>query len=95
MPRNRINQVPVPMTPANATSTPVQDTSNSSTPQIRRRRRRTGSSGVLEQVVILRDQLREVLISTKELVRTLKAERRSQKSLKIALDSLKQLQHAA
>jgi hypothetical protein len=90
MPNNRISQVPT--TPE---STIAPDT-NSATQPIRRRRRKTNGTGsVLEQAVTLRDQLREVLTSTKELVRTLKTERRSQKSLKIALDSLKNLQAVA
>jgi len=42
----------------------------------------------------VRDQLRSLLTASKELIRTLKIESRSRKSLKLALDSLKQLQAA-
>ena len=65
-------------------------------PQAVRRRRTSKTSGsVLDQAVGLRDQLRTTLTSTKELIRALKVEKRSQKSLKLAWDSLKQLQAAA
>lgn len=50
---------------------------------------------LLEQATTLRDQLRTTLTSAKELIRTLKAEKRNQKSLQLALASLKQLQAAA
>ena len=95
MPTNRISQAPA--TPANNDTVVVgQDTNNQATEQVvRRRRRKTTSAGGAQQAISLRDQLREVLGHTKELVRTLKAERRNQKSLKLALNSLKQLQHAA
>jgi len=70
--------------------------SQDSTQTARRRRRRTaGAASVLDQAVIVRDQLRVSLTSVKDLIRVLKVERRSQKSLKLALDSLKQLQQAA
>jgi hypothetical protein len=66
--------------------------------QVARRRKRSGNgntSSSLEQAISLRDQLRAALTSSKELIRSLKTEQRSQKSLKIALDSLKQLQAVA
>ena len=53
------------------------------------------ATGSLEQASSLRDQLWEALASSKELIRSLKTEKRSQKSLKLALDSLKQLQNVA
>ena len=92
MTTNHIN--PAQSSPA---TTAGHGSSNPSTEQPVRRRRRTGKSGpgVLEQAVAVRDQLRTTLTSVKDLIRTLKAERRSQKSLKLALDSLKQLQAAA
>jgi len=64
---------------------------------VRRRRRvgRSGNTSALEQALALRDQLRTVLTNTKELIQALKAEKRGQKSLKLALDSLKQLQAVA
>ena len=91
MPTNRIAQG----TSGTTVKVPAATTINTEQPVRRRRRRNTTGGTVLEQAVALRDQLREVLTTTKDLVRTLKAERRSQKSLKVALDSLKQLQHAA
>ena len=45
--------------------------------------------------VLDREQLRTTLGGVKDLIRALKNERRNQKSLKLALDSLKQLQAAA
>ncbi len=66
--------------------------------QVSRRRKRSGSckaSNSLEQAIALRDQLRNALTNSKELIRTLKTEKRNQKSLKLALDSLKQLQAVA
>ncbi len=64
-----------------------------------RRRKRTSSNGKtpgsLEQAIALRDQLRAALNSSKELIRTIKAEKRGQKSLKLALASLKELQAVA
>ena len=63
-----------------------------------RRRHRVASSckaSALELALALRDQLRTVLKSTKELIQALQAEKRGQKSLKLALDSLKQLQAVA
>ena len=96
MPTNRINQVPTTPT-SSSPGTAVPDTSNADTNQPpRRRRRKSATSGtVLNQSVAVRDQLRVTLSGVKDLIRTLKAEKRSQKSLKLALDSLKQLQHAA
>jgi hypothetical protein len=65
---------------------------------VARRRKRSGSgktNGLLEQAFSLRDQLRAALTSNKELIRSLKTEKRSQKPLKSALDSLQQLQAVA
>jgi DNA polymerase sliding clamp subunit (PCNA homolog) len=82
---------------APAATPPIEETANNqeALPPIRRRRRTNKSSGVLEQAIAVRDQLRGTLAGIKDLIRSLKAERRSQKSLKLALDSLKQLQSAA
>lgn len=67
--------------------------------QVARRRKRTSSTGKatssLEQAISLRDQLRDAFMSSKELIRSIKTEKRSQKSLKLALASLKQLQNVA
>jgi hypothetical protein len=43
----------------------------------------------------VRDQLRSTLAAVKDLIRQINIEKRSQKSLKSALASLKQLQHVA
>jgi hypothetical protein len=98
-PRHYIPTVPMTtnhVAPAPATISPVDSTQPSQTQPVRRRRRKTGTAGtVLEQAIALRDQLRLTLAGTKDLIRTLKAEKRSQKSLRLALDSLKQLQAAA
>jgi hypothetical protein len=86
-----------PVTPTSpATPAQAPSVSQESTQTARRRRRRTaGAASVLDQAVIVRDQLRISLTSVKDLIRVLKVERRSQKSLKLALNSLKQLQQAA
>lgn len=101
MAKNSVRSVP-------ATSSPVETSVESSPqaplppqksapPPLNRRRRRNAGSGVtaVEQAIALRDQLRLALAGTKDLLRTLKAEKRSQKSLRQALDSLKQLQAVA
>ena len=64
---------------------------------VRRRKRQVPSraTSALERSITLRDQLRDALASSKELIGSLKNEKRSQKSLKLALDSLKQLQNVA
>jgi hypothetical protein len=98
-PVNRISNQPVPTSSpqpvAAATSAPAPSNPE---PAIRRRKR-TSSSGKtatsLEQAMSLRDQLRVALSSSKELISTIKTEKRSQKSLKLALASLKQLQAVA
>lgn len=86
------NQSPVPATMPAQTTTPSQQV-----PQPVRRRRQTSKTGgsVLEQATAVREQLRNSLSGVKDLIRALKTERRSQKSLKLALDSLKQLQKVA
>jgi hypothetical protein len=91
MPTNRIAQ----SVSGNTVQVPAATTSNTEQPVRRRRRRNTTGGTVLEQAIVLRDQLRSTLSTTKDLIRTLKIEHRSQKSLKLALDSLKSLQHAA
>jgi hypothetical protein len=91
----------IPMNSQSNTAVPASSPVDSTTPSqeatqpIRRRRRTSKTSGVLEQAVSVREQLRVSLGGVKELIRALKSERRSQKSLKLALDSLKQLQAAA
>ena len=98
-PRHYIPTVPMATnhaTSAPATTLSVDSTQPSQAPPLRRRRRKSGTAGtVLDQAITLRDRLRLTLASTKDLIRTLKAEKRSQKSLRLALDSLKQLQAAA
>jgi hypothetical protein len=65
-------------------------------PVMRRRRPNSGKiANSLDQAIVIRDQLRDALLRSKELIRSLKTEKRSQKSLKLALDSLKQLQKVA
>jgi hypothetical protein len=51
--------------------------------------------GAYEQAVVVRDQLRSTLAAVKDLIRQINIEKRSQKSLKSALASLKQLQQVA
>jgi hypothetical protein len=96
-PVNRIANQPVPNASSQSATTATSPQSDSE--PVFRRRKRTSSNGKattsLEQAISLRDQLRAALTSSKELIRTLKTEKRSQKSLKLALDSLKQLQKVA
>jgi hypothetical protein len=98
-PVNRISNQPGPTgsSPPAAATTPAPTTTNTGPAQ--RRRRRSGNDAKaatsLEQAVALREQLRSALINSKELVRSLKTEKRGQKSLKLALASLKQLQAVA
>ena len=89
---NRIASTPsVPAAPQAppATSVPAE--------QVRRRKRTNGGKATssLEQAIVLRDHLRTALAGSKELIRTIKSEKRGQKSLKMALASLKQLQAVA
>jgi hypothetical protein len=92
VPMNNQTTTTVPATAPTQATAPSQE----GTQPIRRRRRPSKSgSSVLEQAVAVREQLRVTLTGVKDLIRALKADRRSQKSLKLALDSLKQLQHAA
>ncbi len=56
---------------------------------------RTLNASPLDQAFALREQLRAALAGTKGLVQALKAEKRGQKSLQLALASLKQLQSVA
>jgi hypothetical protein len=91
---NRISSTPsVPAAPQAPPATSVP------TEQVIRRRKRSSSNGKattsLEQAISLRDQLRAALTGSKELIRTIKTEKRGQKSLKLALASLKQLQAVA
>jgi hypothetical protein len=97
---------PVPRTIASMSTKTIADapaaapdtsTTTNQAASVRRRRRVASSSktSALEQALALRDQLRAMLTSNKELIRALKAEKRGQKSLKLALDSLKQLQAVA
>jgi hypothetical protein len=98
-PMNRIassiNQPPAPATARPAAQPMPQQPA--AEPVVRRRRPNgTGkATSSLEQAIALRDHLRTALNSSKELIRCLKTEKRSQKSLKLALDSLKQLQAVA
>jgi hypothetical protein len=92
---NRIASIPATTSPPPATA----PATSVSAEQVVRPRKRTGSNGkaagALEQAISLRDQLRTALTNSKELIRTIKTEKRSQKSLKLALASLKQLQNVA
>jgi hypothetical protein len=99
-PVNRIASTPsAPITQPPVTQPPVAPAPAAVGEQVIRRRRRTSSNGKattsLEQAISLRDQLRTALSGSKELIRTIKTEKRSQKSLKLALASLKQLQAVA
>jgi hypothetical protein len=100
-PVNRIANQPGPAASSPPAAASIS-TSASSTctpePAQRRRKRSTSSSRgatSLEHAIALRDKLREALGGSKELIRTLKTEKRGQKSLKLALESLKQLQAVA
>ena len=94
-PNVSMNNHPSPSA-VSAASPAAQPAAQQETNQSVRRRRRTGkSSGVLDQAIAVREQLRVALSGVNELIRTLKADRRSQKSLQQALDSLKQLRSAA
>lgn len=98
-PVNRIANQPVPSAPTPTSTSTTAAAPPSATEPVIRRRKRTASGGKattsLEQAISLRDQLRNALGSSKELIRTIKTEKRGQKSLKLALASLKQLQAVA
>lgn len=98
-PVNRISNQSVLAESAQSMSAATSAADATNAEPARRRRKRTASSSKtatsLEQAIALRDQLREALGSSKELIRTLKTEKRGQKSLKLALASLKQLQAVA
>lgn len=96
-PVNRIANQPVPV--ASPQSATMATSPQSASEPVVRRRKRTNSNGKattsLELAISLRDQLRAALASSKELISTIKTEKRGQKSLKLALASLKQLQNVA
>jgi len=96
-PVNRIANQPVPSASSQSATT-ATSAQSASEPTVRRRER-TNSNGKattsLEQAISLRDQLRSALTCSKELISTIKTEKRGQKSLKLALASLKQLQAVA
>ncbi len=97
-PVNRIGNQSVPTTCSPPSSATPAATQAGPEPVIRRRKRSSSNSKAttsLEQAISLRDQLRDALGNTKELIRTLKTEKRGQKSLKVALASIKQLQAVA
>lgn len=100
-PVNRITpsiSQPQPAAPSQpATQRATQQDATAGAQVVRRRKQRVPgkATSALEQAISLRDQLREVLASSKELIASLQTEKRSQKSLKLALDSLKQLQNVA
>ncbi|WP_254511413.1 hypothetical protein [Anatilimnocola floriformis] len=96
-PVNRIANQPVPVA-SSQSSTTVMSPQPASEPTVRRRKRASNNGKAttsLEVAISLRDQLRAALASSKELIRTIKTEKRGQKSLKLALASLKQLQAVA
>lgn len=79
------------------TTSQTNATTTAAPPEIAARRKRSGNkpASSLDQAVALREQLRTALGRSKELIRCLKTEKRGQKSLKLALASLKQLQAVA
>jgi len=86
---------PLPQTNMSTTTTPTSAAATTPIKPVRRQPRSTGKpAGAIEQATVVREQLRSLLTASKELIRTLKIESRSRKSLKLALDSLKQLQAA-
>jgi hypothetical protein len=96
-PVNRIASSAAPLG-QNEPSAQTAATQSAPSDQVVRRRKRSTSgkaSNSLEQAISLRDQIRDALTNSKELIRSLKTEKRSQKSLKLALASLKQLQNVA
>jgi len=88
-------QPAAPSQPATQRATQQDATAGAQVVRCRKQRVPGKATSALEQAISLRDQLREVLASSKELIASLKTEKRSQKSLKLALDSLKQLQNVA
>jgi hypothetical protein len=98
-PVNRIafQSGPSASSPPAATGAPVSTAAHPEAAVRRRKRSATGSKPTtsLEQAISLRDQLRTALVGSKELIRTIKTEKRGQNSLKLALASLKQLQSVA
>jgi hypothetical protein len=99
IPQRPIPPTTIPMATNQTADTPAAEPETRSptqaAPAPRRRRVSKSSGSALDQAIALRDQLRVAQTSTKELIRALKAEKRSQKSLNLALDSLKQLQAVA
>lgn len=91
-----VNRIPSVSTSGDAVR-PANAATTAAPAETSTRRKRTGSkpSSSLDQAVALRDQLRTALACSKGLIRCLKAEKRGQKSLKLALASLKQLQVVA
>jgi hypothetical protein len=98
-PGQKPGQKPEPSQPAAhpAAQLAAQQPLTTNEPVVRRRQQsgREQASGSLEQAISLRDQLRAAVTSSKELIRSLKTEKRSHKSWKIALGSLQQLQAVA
>ena len=96
-PVNRIASSAAPPGPSEPSAQPATTQSAPGDQVVRRRKRSTSgkASNSLEQALSLRDQLRDALTSSKELIRSMKSEKRNQKSLKLALASLKQLQAVA
>lgn len=94
VPVNRMAS-PLDQNPGSSQSAAQQPTTSEQAARRRNRSSNGKASSSLEQAISLRDQLHVALTSSKELIRSLKTEERSQKSLKSALDSLKQLQAVA
>lgn len=87
--------IPMQRTPVRSPNEPVSPTNTSEpVPKPARRRKGAGQQGALEQAIGLRDQLRTLLPAARDLIQSLKTERRGRKSLQLALSSLKQLQAA-
>jgi hypothetical protein len=87
--------VPMSTSPNIPIPAATPETNNTSQPQPPRRKRASKAASALEQALAVREQLRGALTGTNELIQALKTEKRSQRSLKLALDSLKQLQAVA
>jgi hypothetical protein len=66
------------------------------TPATNNRLKKKNAGGTtLDQAIAVRDQLRSNLVAVKDLIRSLKAEKRQHRLLKNTLASIKQLQTAA
>jgi hypothetical protein len=90
-----VSPATVPMNTTSTTPSAAPETSSANPSPLRRRRTTKKTAGALDQALAVREQLRGALTGTNELIQVLKAEKRGQRSLKLALDSLKQLEAVA